>query len=106
LVGLVIAPILGSGHGDEQENDSCLGKQKCEVKANCDWSKCQDTKAMTCDLSKCAKMTKEECAKMCDEKGCSPEEKAMCLSNFDKDGKWIGDHEKERSKNKECCKKK
>jgi K(+)-stimulated pyrophosphate-energized sodium pump len=106
LVGLVIAPILGSGHGDEQENGSCHGKQKCEVKSNCDWSKCQDTKAMTCDLSKCAKMTKEECAKMCDEKGCSPEEKAMCLSNFDKEGKWVGDNEKERSKNKECCKKK
>jgi len=93
LVGLVIAPILGSGHGDEKENGSCHGKQKCEMKSNCDPSSydpstCSEKE--NCDMSKCAKMTKEECAKMCDEKGCSPEEKAICMAHFGKDGKWIG----------------
>jgi K(+)-stimulated pyrophosphate-energized sodium pump len=44
-------------------------------------------------------MTSEECAKMCDEKGCSPEEKKACLSNYGPNGKWIG-------AKKDCCKKK
>ena len=34
-----------------------------------------------CDMSKCATMTKEECAKMCDEKGCTPEQKEMVEKN-------------------------
>ena len=44
-------------------------------------------------MSECSKMTMEECSKMCDEKGCSPEEKAMCLSNYDADGNWKGSKE-------------
>jgi K(+)-stimulated pyrophosphate-energized sodium pump len=52
-------------------------------------------------------MTSEECAKMCDEKGCSPEEKKACLSNYGEDGKWIGNQTgKCESSNKDCCKKK
>src|SRR5574343_944590 len=61
LVGLVIAPILG-GHGATTENGACCSKDKKEV--------CHEGK---CDLSKCATMTKDECAKMCEENGCSQE---------------------------------
>jgi hypothetical protein len=37
---------------------------------------------------------------MCDEKGCSAEEKANCLSHFDDEGNWKGCKE-----DKSCCKK-
>ena len=124
LVGLVIAPILGSGHGDEKGNGSCHGKQKCEMKSNCDPSSCDPStcsekencdmskchgenmckREMKCDMSKCAEMTKEECAKMCDEKGCSAEEKAICMAHYGKDGKWIGGKGNECTKKKDCCK--
>jgi K(+)-stimulated pyrophosphate-energized sodium pump len=43
-----------------------------------------------CDMDKCATMTKEECAKMCEDNKCSPEQKAKCMSMYDKDGKYIG----------------
>jgi K(+)-stimulated pyrophosphate-energized sodium pump len=42
-----------------------------------------------CDMSKCATMTKEECAKMCDELGCTPEQKEICMSHYDTTGKFI-----------------
>jgi K(+)-stimulated pyrophosphate-energized sodium pump len=160
LVGLVIAPILGSGHGSEKEaghNGTCKMEQKCHgkmeashckpssctEKENCDMSKChsemkchgdkkechgmgacKDESEMCkeglqsgkchgkgackgdmmgkCNLSECAKMTKEECAKMCDAKGCSPEEKAMCMAHYGKDGKFIGGES--CKKEKSCCK--
>jgi K(+)-stimulated pyrophosphate-energized sodium pump len=139
LVGLVIAPILGSGHGDENGNSSCHGNQKCEMKSNCNPSSCDPSTCdkkencdmskcagkcgmenckegmkchgegmckgeMKCDMSKCATMTKEECAKMCDEKGCSAEEKAICMAHYGKDGKWIGGRGSECTKKKDCCK--
>ncbi len=40
---------------------------------------CCDKHEMKCDMSKCATMTKEECAAMCDKMACSPEEKAECM---------------------------
>jgi K(+)-stimulated pyrophosphate-energized sodium pump len=42
-------------------------------------------------------MTKEECAKMCDSLKCTPEQKEMCLSHYDKDGKFV------EPKGKACC---
>ncbi len=86
LIGLVIAPILGAGHdggaegmkGMKMENSEMIGK---------------------CDMSKCATMTKEECAAMCDSLGCNAEEKAACLSHYDADGKFI-------AKKDDCCAKK
>ena len=45
-------------------------------------------------------MTKEECAKMCEEKGCSKEETECCLSHFDDEGNWSG-----CKSDKSCCKK-
>jgi K(+)-stimulated pyrophosphate-energized sodium pump len=56
------------------------------------------TQVGKCDMSKCATMTKDECAKMCDSLGCSAEEKEMCLSHYDADGKFVA---KEGAK--ACC---
>ena len=118
LVGLVIAPILGDGHGAEGAA-ACHGDQKCKTECSADQkgdcnSTCaektacadkKDCKKMDCtggkcDMSNCSTMSKEECAKMCDEKGCSPEQKAHCMAQFDENGKFIGDNCKEK---KACC---
>ena len=48
-------------------------------------------------------MTKEECAQMCDAKGCSAEEKATCMAHYGKDGKWLGDANKCSEDKKDCC---
>ena len=101
LVGLVIAPILGSGHGDEDhkhgktekcctvdgkcsDDDSCSKEDKC-CKKESDKECCAGEEKTSC-MSKCSEMTKEECAAMCEEKGCSKEEKAMCMARFDEYG--------------------
>ncbi|RCL77084.1 MAG: sodium-translocating pyrophosphatase [Flavobacteriales bacterium] len=101
LVGLVIAPILGSGHGDEDhkhgktekcctvdgkcsDDDSCSKEDKC-CKKESDKECCAGEEKTSC-MSKCSEMTKEECAAMCEEKGCSKEEKAMCMARFDESG--------------------
>ena len=117
LVGLVIAPILGSGHGDDNhkhgntekcctvdgrcsKDDSCKDAASCSKDAkNCakvekcckkeaEKECCAGKEDKMCDMSKCSEMTKEECAAMCDEKGCSDEERAMCMSHYDEDGNW------------------
>ncbi|MES2411154.1 MAG: sodium-translocating pyrophosphatase [Bacteroidota bacterium] len=76
LIGLVIAPILGAGHdGGAEGMNGMIGK---------------------CDMSKCATITKEECAAMCDSLGCNEAEKAACLSHYDADGKFI-------AKKDDCC---
>ena len=120
LIGLVIAPILGSGHGDKKEAgcgmDTCKGKMECHAgmqAGHCEKSEACEGKMEChgknmigkCDMSECSKMTKDECAKMCDEKGCSPEEKAACLAHFGPDGKFIASA-KECKKEGDCCKKK
>jgi K(+)-stimulated pyrophosphate-energized sodium pump len=109
LIGLVIAPILGSGHEGGSKEAGC--GTKCEMnEGKCDPAACKDKKAchgeascqgkeMKCDMSECAKMSKADCAKMCDENGCSAEEKAMCMSHYDENGKWKGGDLK-------CCLKK
>ncbi len=106
LIGLVIAPILGSGH-DSDKKAAPAGATKMEACHGKDKACCKDKEMnMKCDMSKCAKMTQVECAKMCDEKGCSPEEKAICMSHYGKDGKWIGGDKMEcKSDKKECCSK-
>jgi K(+)-stimulated pyrophosphate-energized sodium pump len=103
LVGLVIAPILGSGHGDNNGatvEDTCCtveGKDSKDAKDCCDdkevkSSEC-DSKSNKCDMSECSKMSKEECEAMCEEKGCSDEETAECLSHYDEDENWKGSKE-------------
>jgi len=106
LIGLVIAPILGSGH-DADKKATPASTTKMEACHGKDKACCKDKEMnMKCDMSKCAKMTQAECAKMCDEKGCSPEEKAICMSHYGKDGKWIGGDKMEcKSDKKECCSK-
>lgn len=91
LVGLVIAPILGSGHAKNESHKHGCDVNKKEM--HCGYM------VGKCDLRECAKMTKEECAKMCDEKGCTPAEKKACLAHFDENGKWIGG-----KMQKDCCK--
>ena len=78
LIGLVIAPILG-GHGATTEKAACCSEDKKEMV-------CTEGK---CDLSKCATMTKEECAKMCKANGCSDECTEKCMSMYDANGKYI-----------------
>jgi K(+)-stimulated pyrophosphate-energized sodium pump len=110
LIGLVIAPILGNGHGGEKKAgpahgtkmEACHGKDKACCKKS-EGQACNKDMKMKCDMSKCAKMTKEECAKMCDEMGCSKAEKEVCMSHYDANGKWIGGDGK--SDKKECCSK-
>ncbi|BFM43386.1 sodium-translocating pyrophosphatase [Flavobacterium sp. CFS9] len=78
LIGLVIAPILGEGHSASgmTEKGSCCKKMEIHLGGD---SKCGDF----------SKMTKEECAKMCKEKGCSAEETAKCLAHYDANGKYV-----------------
>jgi K(+)-stimulated pyrophosphate-energized sodium pump len=83
LIGLVIAPILG-GHTDGAENKMVRTEMVSGMMGKC-------------DPAKMATMTKDECAVMCDEMGCTADEKAMCLSHYDANGKFVaGDM-------KACC---
>jgi len=109
LVGLVIAPILGDGHGDKKETVAAkcemTGQQCSGQEASCHGAnaQCQEGNMNTkCDMSECSKMSKDECAKMCDSKGCSAEEKAMCMAHYDENGKWIGKANEKGA----CCEKK
>jgi K(+)-stimulated pyrophosphate-energized sodium pump len=113
LIGLVIAPILGSGAeekgaGDnakptcEMRDGQCMSNEMCSG----DNKMCHDGQAMNtkCDMSKCAEMTKDECVKMCDVEGCSPKEKEMCMAHYGKDGKWLGNTKECAKDKKACCK--
>jgi K(+)-stimulated pyrophosphate-energized sodium pump len=103
LIGLVIAPILGSGNHDAKK--AIESETKCEmVDGKCVPSSCGKKENChatmgKCDMNECANMTKEACAKMCDENGCTPAEKKACLAHFDENGKWIGG-----KMTKDCCK--
>jgi len=91
LIGLVIAPILGNGSHDAMTKEINV-KMKME---------CTEGDMMgKCDMSKCATMTKDECAAMCDSLKCTPEQKEMCLSHYDADGKFVA------PEGKSCCAKK
>jgi K(+)-stimulated pyrophosphate-energized sodium pump len=87
--------------------EQCHGKKMCHGNmANCHGpAACKahmngQTMIGKCDMSKCSKMSKEECAKMCDSLGCSPQEKEMCMNHFGPDGKFIGGEMEAKS----CCK--
>ena len=109
LIGLVIAPILGNGHGNEadvacsstkteccadKKEKSCdkdnsqtacsTGDKKAYCEKDADKKCCAGKEKMSC-MSKCSEMTKEECAKMCDKMGCSDDERAMCMAQYDED---------------------
>ena len=113
IVSLVIAPfIAGKTFGERPNNGqgaACVEMQHCEKEM-----------MGKCDMSKCATMTKEQCAAMCDSMGCDSTEKAACLGMYDADGKFIGkghegcsnepackeDNDKTCSKGDACCKNK
>jgi len=111
LIGLVIAPILGDGHGgDHSQAGVCTGEKtecsshesSCDSKKleACDSEKKEACKSETpsCDMSKCSDMSKEECAVMCDEKGYSAEDKEACMNMYNEAGEFIGHGEE-----KACC---
>ncbi len=89
LIGLVIAPILG-GHSEGTKKEM----KYTIIKINGD----SISEMGKCDMTKCATMTKDECAKMCDSLGCSAEEKEICMSHYDANGKFI-----EKEGEKSCC---
>jgi len=93
LIGLVIAPILGNGSASEGMAMKCAMEMKSYHSQRGMMGKC--------DLSKCATMTKDECAEMCDEMGCTPAQKEMCMSHYDADGKFVAP-----TTGKACCAKK
>jgi K(+)-stimulated pyrophosphate-energized sodium pump len=94
IVSLIIAPYISGGNGilgaSGDKNCCKTGTEQCS----------DHGAAQKCDMSQCATMTKEACAKHCDSVGCSPEEKAECMKLYDKDGKYIG----KTSGDKPCCK--
>jgi len=94
IVSLIIAPYIAGGSGilgSSKDKDCCKAKTE----------QCGDhqSAAGKCDMSKCATMTKDECAKHCDSMGCSAEEKTECMKMYDANGKYIGKEGKEP-----CCK--
>ncbi len=76
LIGLVIAPILGNGSHSEGAKADCCATEMV-------------TKPL-CSPDECAKMTKDECLAMCKERGCTEEEIATCMAQYDANGKYIG----------------
>lgn len=93
IVSLIIAPYIagkGSDMGSGKDNCKGHGKEHCmEMKKAgcCDKDKGHHNMGK-CDMSKCAAMSKEDCAKMCDSVGCSKEEKENCLKHYGADGKF------------------
>jgi K(+)-stimulated pyrophosphate-energized sodium pump len=86
IVSLVIAPYIAVGGGAASMKDDCCKEQ---MEMDC----CKDSGAMMsgkCEMSKCATMTKAQCAVMCDSMGCDSTEKAMCMSMYNAEGKFIG----------------
>jgi len=106
IVSLVIAPFIAGKTFGERPNHgqgaACVEMQHCEKEM-----------MGKCDMSKCATLTKEQCAAMCDSMGCDSTEKAACMGMYDANGKFIGKGEKDCCKDKEkaeapekkaCCK--
>ena len=93
LIGLVIAPILGSGGAGAKKEMKCT----VEMKSSCEAGNMNGN----CDMDKCATMTKDQCAKMCDSLKCTPEQKQSSLSHYDANGKYVAP-----AAGKSCCAKK
>ena len=106
LIGLVIAPIIGNGH-DNGDNNGAGHHAKMECASHHGGHGGDQGCTMGgCDMSKCSTMSKEECAKMCDDKGCTPEMKEACLAHYDANGKFSSCDMPCCNKDvKACCKK-
>ncbi|MDX2359186.1 MAG: sodium-translocating pyrophosphatase [Crocinitomicaceae bacterium] len=107
LIGLVIAPILGNGHGDSastcdgEKSECCAGEEKSDCTADQDACHGDWSEEMTCDMSKCKEMTLDECMAHCDEMGCSDEEREIFKKHYDADGKFMGGDMCDAGK--QCC---
>jgi hypothetical protein len=96
IVSLVIAPYIAVNGGNSKMTTeeiiikcningteyTCTSKEQCDsiIQANGGPS-CHSMSDSKCDMSKCAMMSKEECAAHCDSLKCSPEEKEMCMKH-------------------------
>ncbi|HET6227680.1 MAG TPA: sodium-translocating pyrophosphatase [Bacteroidia bacterium] len=69
IVSLVIAPYISV----DSSNTMVAGKGNVH-------QTCID-KNSTCDMAKCASMTKEECAAYCEANKCTPEQKEICMQH-------------------------
>jgi K(+)-stimulated pyrophosphate-energized sodium pump len=94
IVSLVIAPFIAGKTFGERPNNGQGVVVAMDSECNSD---CDTEMSGKCDMSKCATMTKEQCASMCDSLGCDSTEKAACMAKYDENGKFI-------SKKKACCK--
>lgn len=97
IVSLVIAPYI-AGIGSNSMGGASNGAH-CKDKNMACGEKHHGKHMMggKCDMSKCATMSKEECAKMCDSLGCDSTEKASCMSHYGADGKF-------KACDNHCCK--
>lgn len=98
IVSLIIAPYIAVGSSDTEK--ACCKDKMEQTSANCHEGAMDCADSTKCNMSECANMTKEQCAAKCDSLGCSPEEKAKCMANYDKDGKFIGNKDSKKA----CCK--
>ena len=92
IVSLVIAPYIAINEaeaGKHCEGDMIEMHEGCGDAAMMHHG-CEGMIGSKCDMTACASMSKDECAKMCDSVGCTPEEKAYCMSMYGADGKFIG----------------
>ena len=98
IVSLIIAPYIAVGGNTTEMSggDCCKDKKEMVSSASCD----HDKTAACDDMEECKSMTLAECMKKCDEKGCSPEERAKCAAMYDENGKYVG------VEKKDCCKEK
>lgn len=93
IVSLIIAPHIAV-EGGHKADKSMMHGQKMEC---CAEGSGEMGMMGKCDMNRCAEMTKEECAAYCDSVGCSAEQKEMCLSMYDANGKF------DEAKCKEMC---
>src|SRR6056300_953114 len=96
IVSLIIAPYIAVGGNSTEMSggDCCKDKKEMVSSASCD----HDKTAACNDMEECKSMTLAECMKKCDEKWCSPEERAKCAAMYDENGKYVG------AEKKDCCK--
>jgi len=96
IVSLIIAPYIAVGGNTTEmsSGDCCKDKKEMVSSASCD----HDKTAACDDMEECKSMTLTECMKKCDEKGCSPEERAKCAAMNDENEQYVG------AEKKDCCK--
>jgi K(+)-stimulated pyrophosphate-energized sodium pump len=88
IVSLVIAPYIaigGGAHAGPMAGGDCCSKDKMEMHDGH-----HGMKHTKCDVSVCATMSKDQCAKMCDSMGCDSTQRAYCMSLYNDKGEFVG----------------